>query len=218
MKLSMSTHMQEKYKSMKRKVDDKWGRTLKYDHHFEWNVNLAVEQKVKAGDEKVGAEETRKAGISFGGKHGWETTTTREHLVSTEDSDTYTVKRVHKWTYSEDVKEPKSVLIQIKKITLIFEQLLNGKEELLATKRDTCTFMNQPSCITTPVATMKSIKRLLTSQRRRERDYHLTFKTAGFKKGCFCTAAAYTIIMYPCMQSKEQFVHLLTVTHVFYEF
>ena len=41
----------------------------------------------------------------------------REHLVSTEDSDTYTVKRVHKWTYSEDVKEPKSVLIQIKKIT-----------------------------------------------------------------------------------------------------
>ena len=89
---------------------------MKYDHHFEWNVNLAVEQKVKAGDEKVGAEETRKAGISFGGKHRWETTTTREHLVSTEDSDTYTVKRVHKWTYSEDVKEPKSVLIQIKKI------------------------------------------------------------------------------------------------------
>lgn len=89
-------HTQEKYKRMQRKVDDKWGQTLKYDHHFEWNLNLGVEQKVKAGDEKVGAEATTKAGISFGGKHGWETTTTREHLVSTEDSDTYTVKRVHK--------------------------------------------------------------------------------------------------------------------------
>lgn len=43
---------------------------------MECESNLAIEQKVKAGDEKVGAEETRKAGISFGGKHGWETTTT----------------------------------------------------------------------------------------------------------------------------------------------
>ena len=82
----------QKYKSMKRKVDDKWARALKYDHHFEWGVNLAAEQKVKAGNEKAGAEATRKVGVSFGGKHGWESTTTREHLVSTEDADTYTVK------------------------------------------------------------------------------------------------------------------------------
>ena len=110
-------HTQEKYKGMKRKVDDKWGRALKYEQHFEWGINLAAEQKVKAGNDKVGAEATRKVGVSFGGKHGWETNTTREHLVSTEDTDTYTVKRAHKWTYTEDVKEEKSVLITVKKIT-----------------------------------------------------------------------------------------------------
>ena len=74
-------HTQEKYKCMKRKVDDKWGRTLKYDHHFEWGINLGAEQKVKVGDEKAGAEDTKKIGVSFGGKHGWETTTTREHCT-----------------------------------------------------------------------------------------------------------------------------------------
>lgn len=42
-------HTQEKYKRMQRKVDDKWGQTLKYDHHFEWNLNLGVEQKVDQG-------------------------------------------------------------------------------------------------------------------------------------------------------------------------
>jgi hypothetical protein len=106
-------HTQEKYKSMKRKVDGKWGRALKYNNHFEWGVNLAVEPKVKVSNE-VGTEA---AGVSFRAKYGRETTTTRERLVSTEDSDTYTVKRVHKWTYTEDVKEEKSVLIIIKKIT-----------------------------------------------------------------------------------------------------
>ena len=59
-------HTQEKYKCMKRKVDDKWGRTLKYDHHFEWGINLGAEQKVKVGDEKAGAENTKKIGVSFG--------------------------------------------------------------------------------------------------------------------------------------------------------
>ena len=107
-------HTQEKYKCMKRKCDDKWGRTLEYDHNFEWGINLSAEKPVKAE-------------VSLGGKHGLEIATTREHLMSTDVTDTYTVKRVHKWTYAEDVAKEKSIKITIKKVTYRITYKFDGK-------------------------------------------------------------------------------------------
>ena len=71
-----------------------------------------------------------------------------------EDTDTYTVKRVHKWTYTENVRGEECIDHNQKDHV---SKKFNGKEGLSPTRRGMYTSMNQPSCIL--IAMMQKISK-----------------------------------------------------------